>query len=63
MTYTAEELEIITLVEQRLGRRPDASEVRLALTQARLIGELDDAPDQALTWDVMQPRRPSRRRP
>jgi hypothetical protein len=63
MTYTAEELEIIACVEQRIGRRPGASEIRLALTQAWVLGELDEPPEQPLTWDVMQPRRPIGRRP
>jgi hypothetical protein len=46
---------IIAFVEQATGRRLSASEIRLALQQAWLLGDLDAPPDRPVAWDVMAP--------
>jgi hypothetical protein len=52
--HTAEELEIIALIERMQDRRLTAAEAAIALVQAS-IGDLSEPPDDMP--DVTQPRR------
>jgi hypothetical protein len=51
--YTAEELEIVALIERMQDCRLTAAEAAIALAQAFAIGELSEPLDDTLVWDVM----------
>jgi hypothetical protein len=50
--HTAEELEIIELIQRMQDRRLTAAEAAIALVQAFAIDELSEPPDDMPAWDV-----------